>query len=526
MPKIKIHEKDNTGTPSLGEISNVVYVPGKAIVNVEPKLFTTAKDFDKAFTDGTGYIEDLSAKMAHHLLKIGMHVCYEGFKVESASSTSINNNEFTIDEIEYTINDNTVSWGTGKEATIDAMGIVTLEGGLVAQVKVTDEEVDYPMVLSEGATNIVAGKFTINAVEFTLGDNTVTDGNDTYSVTNGEVVLPENILAKIDYVHNLVNYTVAVASNDELTISDSSWERLQDKALYDVRFLTTGGYWCPTTSMVTCAAMRCDAVALVDTKKLDPAEVRAEVEPIISAATSTASSSTLDATTFASVFVPTLEMSVIGINDVVSIEEVPASFGYLCAFANSVQSNPVWYAVAGSFRGIIPNLISVKREYTTSDIEMLQARAKNSEVALDDAGDNVGMAINPIAYVRPFGHIVWGNRTARNNPVDGDGTGAMKATSFLNCRILSTEVAKTAYNAARRYTFEQNSEVLWANFTSQILPLLDRMETGNGILDYKITRVATNKKARLAAKISLVPIEAVEDFDILIELADSISVTE
>ena len=87
-------------------------------------------------------------------------------------------------------------------------------------------------------------------------------------------------------------------------------------------------------------------------------------------------------------------------------------------------------------------------------------------------------------------------------------------------------MAKTAYNAARKYTFEQNSEVLWLNFTSQLLPLLERMETGNGILDYTITRVATNKKARLAARITLIPIEAVEDFDIEIELTDSISISE
>ena len=397
MPKIGIREVDNTGTPSLGITQNTVYIPGHATEHVGPTLFASASKFASAFGEDSSYIKDASAHMAHHLLKMGMQVLYEGFVVEESS-------------------------GTVSAPAID-------------------------------------------------------------------------------------------------------WSALTDKALYDLRFLTTGAFFCPTAEMIACAAQRCDAVALIDSRETEPSLIRTEVELLCKGAESIAVDSTADVTSFATAFVPTITMIVNGLDGAVEMS-VPASFGYLCAFAKSIQTNPMWYAVAGSFRGTIPGLVSVSRKYSNAECEMLQARAKDEEVVLDGAGDNVGIAINPIAEVRPFGPIIWGNRTARTNAMDNDSTGLLKATSFLNVRILSTEVAKTCYNAARRYTFEQNNEILWANFTSQIIPLLDRMETGNGILDYKISRVATNKKARLAAKITLIPIEAVEDFDITIELTDSISITE
>lgn len=399
MPKIRIREVDNTGTPNLGAIPNIVYIPGKAVEAFEPVLYTSAKAFKKDFDDGK-FVEDLSAKMAYQLLKYGMQVLYEGFVVEEVASG--------------------------------------------------------------------------------------------------------------------VNPTINV-----------DWSKLEDKALYDIRFLTTGGYWCPTKEMVACAAKRCDAIALLDTRDVEVESVRLWIEALATEVkTAWEGNTTSEPMSFAASFVPTIKVNIIGLDDSVSEEWCPASFGYLCAYAQSVQTNPIWYAAAGSYRGVIPGLVDVLKKYTTAEVEILQARAKDEEVALGDKGDNVGIAINPIVYQRPFGVLVWGNRTSRDNQEDEDGTGLVKATSFLNVRLLATEVAKTAYNAARKYTFEQNSEVLWTNFTSRIIPTLEKMSTGNGILDYTIARVPTTKKARLAAKITLVPIEAVEDFDIEIELADEISITE
>jgi hypothetical protein len=49
------------------------------------------------------------------------------------------------------------------------------------------------------------------------------------------------------------------------------------------------------------------------------------------------------------------------------------------------------------------------------------------------------------------------------------------------------------------------------------------MKADQGVRDYKIEKVYTDKKATLRARIRIVPIEAVEDFDISIYLEDSLT---
>jgi hypothetical protein len=49
------------------------------------------------------------------------------------------------------------------------------------------------------------------------------------------------------------------------------------------------------------------------------------------------------------------------------------------------------------------------------------------------------------------------------------------------------------------------------------------MKADQGIKGYTITKVASDKKALLTARIRIVPIEAVEDFDISIYLEDSLT---
>lgn len=102
----------------------------------------------------------------------------------------------------------------------------------------------------------------------------------------------------------------------------------------------------------------------------------------------------------------------------------------------------------------------------------------------------------------------------------------LKASAFLNIRNLANSVKKALYEAANKYTFEQNSEVLWVNFKSEVAPLLDRMQSGNGILGYKFIRIKTDKKARLKARLIIIPIEPVEDFELEVFLADSLEISE
>ena len=87
-------------------------------------------------------------------------------------------------------------------------------------------------------------------------------------------------------------------------------------------------------------------------------------------------------------------------------------------------------------------------------------------------------------------------------------------------QVNMSDVKKTVYNAAKNLMFEQNSDVLWVNFLSQITPLLDKLMSGQGLSNYKIIKKATKAKAKLEAVIKLYPIYAVEEFEVTIELSD------
>ena len=193
----------------------------------------------------------------------------------------------------------------------------------------------------------------------------------------------------------------------------------------------------------------------------------------------------------------------------------PAGFGYLLAFATSTKHNPTWFAVAGNARGRSGYSMEPTYKYGTAAIDLFQSR------------DSGKVNINPICNIRPFGNIIWGNRTLC--PVGNSGSDLqddLVASNFLNVTNLVIDIKKKVYEACRKLTFEQNTDTLWSRFTAEIEPLLDSMVSGNGIEGYKLSKKEADVKAKMVATIRIVPIEAVEDFDITVEMGDAIEVVE
>ena len=302
--------------------------------------------------------------------------------------------------------------------------------------------------------------------------------------------------------------TVLVQGVTDLSDVDWTATGLADKSKYDVRFLTSGAFEHFTENsedeivddgtnalMMQCAKLRGDAVALCDHAK----------ELTTSAEVKTYVGTTGEEGAFGAMFTPWANFVEGGITKV-----LPGSYSFLIAYASSSISNPTWVAVAGAARGFVPGLIETVANFGSYDINVLQGRSTDE----NDLDTNEGVAINPVCFIRPFGTLIWGNRTLKNNV---NGTTAL---SFLNVRNLVSELKKVLYRTARGLTFEQNSDILYSNFTSLISPLLDRMLSGNGISGYKIIRQTTPAKARLKVSIRIVPIEAVEDFELSVVLED------
>jgi hypothetical protein len=345
----------------------------------------------------------------------------------------------------------------------------------------------------------------------------VESGNEVEPTLVSTVAQLEAALPEVDatddgwiYAKRLIELGLVLLVQGVTALSEVDWTLtgLADKSKYDLRFLTAGAFEHKTTNsesvvvddgtnalMMQCAQLRGDAVALCDHAK----------ELVTSEDVKAYTVSVGQEGTFGAMFSPWANFVEGG-----ETVALPGSYSFLAAYASATINNPPWLAVAGSARGAVPGLVSTLANYGSYDINVLQGRDADDESDLDT---NEGIAVNPIAFIRPFGVLIWGNRTMKNN----QGTTAL---SFLNVRNLVSELKKVLYRTARGLTFQQNSDVLWVQFTSLIYPVLDRMLAGNGISGYKVIKQPTTAKARLKASVRIVPIEAVEDFELSVVLED------
>lgn len=201
-------------------------------------------------------------------------------------------------------------------------------------------------------------------------------------------------------------------------------------------------------------------------------------------------------------------------------KKFPGAFHYLACFANSLGLGfAEWYAAAGYTRGVSSYVI----DHTTVKLGEVAIQALEPRNIKEPQEKYPKFAVNVIANFRGS-YYLWGNRTC--HPLgDAKGGNDLVASHFLNIRQLCTTIKKQLYVSCRRFTFDPNSDVLWINFKNSITPMLDRMKADQGVRDYKIEKVYTDKKATLKARIRIVPIEAVEDFLLEVSLEDSLGET-
>ena len=331
-----------------------------------------------------------------------------------------------------------------------------------------------------------------------------------------------------------VFYRVLDSDSDETALEQLNkadfWAPLKDKATYRIRYLTTGGCYdysvyklmadvvnfnnkttlADADTLLPGSSGRGDCIALFD---IDESKLDASYATPKELATAFGDQAKLiEANKNCAIFAPRVvyvedEDEIYGANDI----KLPCSLHFLLCAAKAQENYAEWYAAAGYTRGIANKTI----KYTTYNfgdlvINTLAPREPNSYI-----GDN-GKAINLILNERGS-YYLWGNRTAASLDKNG-----LKFSHFLNIRQLCTTLKQVIWEASRRFTFDPNSDVLWINFVNAVRPTLERMKGDQGIAGYRISKVATTEKAVLKAIIRIVPIEAVEDFDISIYLEDNV----
>lgn len=318
----------------------------------------------------------------------------------------------------------------------------------------------------------------------------------------------------------------------------SALERLKDKSLYSVKYITSGGYpsFLPVVdtsgrtyplaqALINCAKYRQDAVALIDHIEdkeltLDSTDDKSIYKQLIDSGLTAKGSGE-----FGAMFTPwglyTCPYAIDSNRSLVNIT-LPASFGYLLCLANTIKTQPNWLAIAGVSRGVVPGLVGLM----TPRGQLNNTIAETYQPKYGAEGNNA--SINAITDIRPYGLTIWGNRTLLD--VDPKGTVAL---NFLNTRNMVSDIKKLAYDTARSLMFEQDSDTLWLRFKSKITPFLEQLKSGAGISDYKIYRTSVKTdgtlvtRGELAAVIQIAPIAAIEYFDITVTLVDQeVSVSE
>ena len=317
---------------------------------------------------------------------------------------------------------------------------------------------------------------------------------------------------KIAYELLGLGYTVLYKQITSSTASDWDLSSLIDKSTYDFRYIVSGfigdqdaneairnlAHFDETTADIFSTG-RGDCVALCD--------VEIDKAGTVTGAPATASK-------YAAYFAPQFCMKdyvgpKTGQVAIYKNNIFPASFYYLaCAKKARVNNFDEWFAVAGYTRGIADFAIE-KTAVKVGEILINKLQPRNN------AGTYDGPAINVITNVRG-NYYLWGNRTAEALREDN-----LVASHFLNIRQLCSTIKKQVYVACRKFTFDPNSDVLWINLCNAITPMLEKMKANQGIEDYIIEQVETTEKAKLMAKIRIIPIEAVEDFELELALEDS-----
>lgn len=349
-----------------------------------------------------------------------------------------------------------------------------------------------------------------------------------------------NISAKKMYQEFVgCDHNVSENYDDDITINtdNSIFNVLYDTGTYRIKYITTGGYpifefnYTPSNSgsntstvverLISIAGStnfeesglstsgRGDCILLVDHTNYPGRALygNGSVFEVLNDFSTSPLRTSQSLSSFAAMFTPWCEFGLENIDGIISAE-LPASFAYLYALAKSLKTNNSWIAIANSRRGKVYNLIDVLTEDVLTN-RIANYYQKNAET-------DTGFSINAITEIYPYGQVIWGNRTLQY-ATDSDHVTAM---GYLNLRNLVCDVKKQCYQAARRYMFEQNSDILWINFKSFITPLLDKMKTSYGLSDYTIKKGTKSGKTKLYAEITLYPIYAVETIDVTISIQD------
>lgn len=277
----------------------------------------------------------------------------------------------------------------------------------------------------------------------------------------------------------------------------NTYNFIVDKYIYDVKFITAGGYTNASMSNpkiaeaeVILANTRKDCFAIVDFPK---GTVKTEV-------TKWFTQDVFD-TSYAAAFAPWCYIKLPSGN----ADWMAPSYLFMYTLGLSVKAgNPVYSAPAGVLKASMPQVIKPEYEIGGDLLDYWQGSNPQS--------------VNPLMKLRNYGYVIYGQRTLYN--IQNKDQKMASALQQINVRLSINEVRRILFDAAIKLTFQANNQRTWNEFKSTVTPKLDAMVSNGGITDYLIKMDETtttpediqNNTIRAKVKVSIT--KAIENFEI------------
>lgn len=145
---------------------------------------------------------------------------------------------------------------------------------------------------------------------------------------------------------------------------------------------------------------------------------------------------------------------------------VPPSIVALGTMASSQEKTKVWFAPAGFNRGGLTE--------GSAGLSVIDVREKLTSKMRDKLYE---VGINPIASFPSEGIVIFGQKTLQATP---------SALDRINVRRLVLLLKKEISKIATTVLFDPNVETTWSRFLAKAKPLLEAVQTGFGITEFKL----------------------------------------
>lgn len=556
MPSINITEKDNTvyGLSTVTS-NNIVFIPGNAITGPSdaPVLLGSREEFIRTF--GSSAPEGPTSERtvcsswdyASNMLLAGFPVLFRRI-VDKANNANLGISKGETGEVvksyssnyyEY-IKDPTTSptfktEGTeenpdGTEVTPVYYVVAKYEGSYgnslsydIASYNYGSSMSYYLRVFNNSSSPIETTKLlTVKASEEDISKKILEkllDVNSSYiqfKLLGNIDDAPEVDITALPSLNDPSNSEALKAGKDDtqedilnkLASDTTIYSDLEDKYLYDLKFVTSGGIVdtdntnLPIASaMIEIAQARQDCLAILDT-------AISENSNSVNTVFREGKFSTQYATTYA-------PWSYMRLPDKTQ-KWMPGSFIFLYALAKSVnKGNSIWNPPAGVNRATVSEIIEPRYEIGGTTLDAWQNINGNSERHI----------VNPIMKIRQYGYVIYGQKTLYSQ-VEGS-LDNRSALQELGVVLTVNDIKKEIYNVSLALTFEQNNIRTWNEFKGRLDPFMLRLKSEGAISDYQIVmdenvisdEDINENRIRGIVRISLT--RAAEDFDITVELEPS-----